>query len=541
MGDEHNEYLSLYLQRMQQLRLLRWPATDSFSGVTSSSEGRSRRALLVDNEQQKCSLSGVYAIDPLLPAYMRLQVSPLRRLYSWAVPTEEALAAIAAAAPNGLVEMGAGTGYWAMLLRQRGVAVAAYDRRPMDDNRTNGHHALPNMDALPDIPHKAQATGEQEPESGGTTMMMDGESTEQVPCVHPPAFTHVEGGAARDGFLNCSSCCAQLALFLCWPPRENEAREEGVEFDVAFMALESLQRFAGRVVIYVGEVPADLGQRSDLVDEWGNQTCKPREGEQEDEKESATGGTLFHEMLLSGWVLARRLSLPQWPGASDCLTIWVRKGTEEESPSLGALSSPTQLLSGGNASAAEVKHLMGSKEQSPFGVEVKRTYGVARLRPRESGVSGRGVCVQQDGVGVLGPCPRMDLSAQQSSFAPRRNKAASTDYAIMSNCESPTGVRADVPSEREGSSNTAREDPSLLGLRGALVRRYEQCWEEYVVSRVMQRALLKEQNGTKEEPRGQSLPKLKGLERDVIRKWFGKISFSQRLRIAPLLWIRGML
>ena len=53
--------------------------------------------------------------------------------HSWAVPTEEALDAIARHSPNGVVEIGAGTGYWAGLLRERGVNVVAYDVAPHDN------------------------------------------------------------------------------------------------------------------------------------------------------------------------------------------------------------------------------------------------------------------------------------------------------------------------------------------------------------------------------------------------------------------------
>jgi hypothetical protein len=52
------------------------------------------------------------------------------RRYAFAVPTEPALATIARYAP--IVELGAGTGYWAYLLSQRGVDLVAYDRFPPD-------------------------------------------------------------------------------------------------------------------------------------------------------------------------------------------------------------------------------------------------------------------------------------------------------------------------------------------------------------------------------------------------------------------------
>lgn len=51
-----------------------------------------------------------------------------RRRWSFAIPNDAALDAIAKRGP--VVEVGAGTGYWAALLAQRGVDVLAYDYRP---------------------------------------------------------------------------------------------------------------------------------------------------------------------------------------------------------------------------------------------------------------------------------------------------------------------------------------------------------------------------------------------------------------------------
>lgn len=52
----------------------------------------------------------------------------LASLFSWAIPNEAALDLLARHAP--LVECGAGTGYWAALLRSRGVDALAYDSAP---------------------------------------------------------------------------------------------------------------------------------------------------------------------------------------------------------------------------------------------------------------------------------------------------------------------------------------------------------------------------------------------------------------------------
>jgi len=55
----------------------------------------------------------------------------VKRRYSWAVPNDAAFDAIASWSPNGVVEIGAGGGYWAMLLRGHGIDVVAFDPDPV--------------------------------------------------------------------------------------------------------------------------------------------------------------------------------------------------------------------------------------------------------------------------------------------------------------------------------------------------------------------------------------------------------------------------
>lgn len=74
-----------------------------------------------------------YDYKRLIKAYDRRQECINK--YSFAVPTEEALACIAKYAP--IVEIGAGGGYWAHLLLQRGVQVDAYDKDPVESGRNH--------------------------------------------------------------------------------------------------------------------------------------------------------------------------------------------------------------------------------------------------------------------------------------------------------------------------------------------------------------------------------------------------------------------
>lgn len=52
------------------------------------------------------------------------------RTYGFAIPTDDALEHIEPPSPGGIVEIGAGTGYWAHLLDRRGVDVRAFDIDP---------------------------------------------------------------------------------------------------------------------------------------------------------------------------------------------------------------------------------------------------------------------------------------------------------------------------------------------------------------------------------------------------------------------------
>jgi hypothetical protein len=63
---------------------------------------------------------------------------PLVKKYAWAIPNEKALQTIATYEP--IIEIGAGTGYWAYLLQQMGVDLIPYDIAPPKkwDNRWFG-------------------------------------------------------------------------------------------------------------------------------------------------------------------------------------------------------------------------------------------------------------------------------------------------------------------------------------------------------------------------------------------------------------------
>jgi hypothetical protein len=113
------------------------------------------------------------------------------RRYAFAVPTDGALATLARYGP--IVELGAGTGYWAFLLRRRGVVCTAYDLAP-PDRRPN--------------PNRFQ----------------------------PLTWTYVE-----QGDVDKVAAHSDRALFLCWP----SYREP--------FASRALAAYAGTTLLYIGE------------------------------------------------------------------------------------------------------------------------------------------------------------------------------------------------------------------------------------------------------------------------------------------------
>ncbi|MBI4533314.1 MAG: tetratricopeptide repeat protein, partial [Candidatus Melainabacteria bacterium] len=144
--------------------------------------------------------------NPYFNAFQLVNVAPLGSLefvnarqvltgkYSWAVPTEAALKAIVDC--GDIVEVGAGTGYWAALLRQRGGSIVAYDSHPVPSSGNKWHWGA----------------------SKGWTEILPG--NEAVAKDYP-----------------------NHTLMLCWPPCGQP------------MAYNALKAFTGSRLIYIGEGP----------------------------------------------------------------------------------------------------------------------------------------------------------------------------------------------------------------------------------------------------------------------------------------------
>jgi hypothetical protein len=149
------------------------------------------------------------ARDPLLPDLQRLWADAVRvwpcHIYSFATPSTRAITELMQYCP--LVEIGAGTGYWAHLVRSRGGVVHCFDKDPPSATgscRANAYHGRSRQ------------------------------------------WAAVSRGGAE--------CASQLgsrgALFLCYPPPDSD------------MAAAAVRAFQGKHICYVGEWSGDTGTKA---------------------------------------------------------------------------------------------------------------------------------------------------------------------------------------------------------------------------------------------------------------------------------------
>jgi hypothetical protein len=142
-----------------------------------------------------------------LPARRR----ELAALFSWAIPGEGALAVLALHAP--LLECGAGTGYWAALLRARGVDVLASDLAP---------------------PGRPAAR-----EPGGTAGRAPGNKYHHS---RRRPWTEIATASAAGAVRGART--SGRTLFLCWPPFDDDSASH-----------DALRAYHGDTFIYAGGGP----------------------------------------------------------------------------------------------------------------------------------------------------------------------------------------------------------------------------------------------------------------------------------------------
>lgn len=131
----------------------------------------------------------------------------LVRKYSWAITAPESVRFVAEHARGGLVEIGAGNGYWAACLKHLGVVTVPYDKDPPAAG-FNWYHSPMIRGGWGRVPQRV-ATHEWYPVRRGRPW-------------HASRWPH-------------------RTLFLCWPPYKT------------LMAASALRHYRGNRLIYIGE------------------------------------------------------------------------------------------------------------------------------------------------------------------------------------------------------------------------------------------------------------------------------------------------
>lgn len=193
--------------------------------------------------------------------------------WTWAIPDPQALGFIVNVLDGrSVVELGAGNGYWAWLLRQCGVDVNAYDAHPIGhpDSWFDGNQWRENLKHY------------------------------GLEVAKPKEWFPVEQGSHEVLALPTNST---RVLFLCWP-----------DFDTPF-AYDTTEAFQGDTIIYIGEGPGGCNGDAafhklafDSCSHWGAEECTCND-------------------IANEWEEVGHFPLPQWSGLHDDVYVFTRKDT----------------------------------------------------------------------------------------------------------------------------------------------------------------------------------------------------------------------
>lgn len=240
-------------------------------------------------------------------------IAPVRYFYSFGIPNEEALETIAAY--SHIVELGAGTGYWASFLAARGVDVVAYDKAAKRGEYVKMFFPVLQGDADYTAEHADRALLMVWPlaldGSHDATSEVEGGKIEKPgnSCAHCGAKGTKAGGNAV--LKSCTACqmvryCSRNCQKADWKAHKARCRESKAQqpWDV-----RALQAYKGEVVIYVGE--------------WRGQTLHPTA------PCGASSSAAFQAALEKKFRCVKRVAIPNWLHHKDDLSVWVRKAENQ--------------------------------------------------------------------------------------------------------------------------------------------------------------------------------------------------------------------
>ena len=191
-----SEFATLF-ESLDGRELITSATSDFRLGITTGFESGTIGALSAPDEREPDCHQWMEQQGPIDPTHFEDFKESFRHRYSYAIPNRAALDAVAQYSPGGVLDFGAGNGYWKFVLEGNGVSVRAIDQYQLPQNPFWG----PRWRDY----HRSWA-----PVTTGTTRNV------------------AKGNSMR-------------TLLLVWPPA-NDA-----------MADEALAAFKGDTVIYVGE------------------------------------------------------------------------------------------------------------------------------------------------------------------------------------------------------------------------------------------------------------------------------------------------
>jgi hypothetical protein len=202
----------------------------------------------------------------------------LTRQFAWAIPSPDTLAWIVKQLDGRpVVEVGAGTGYWAWQLHQLGVDVVAFDSHPPDQvpNWFHSQHAK--------VWHVFTQADQDKMNERYGPLMEAWEYWKKRPEGERNGWEVFFPVAMADALAVPSF--PDRVLFLCWPPYSNE------------MATDALNTYAGDTLVFIGE---------------GEGGC--------------TGDDSFFKVLEERWAeVAMFAEHVQWDGLHDNVWVYSRK------------------------------------------------------------------------------------------------------------------------------------------------------------------------------------------------------------------------
>ncbi len=179
--------------------------------------------------------------------------------YAWAIPTSEALNTIVKWCGKGIVEIGAGKGYWAKLLRARQVDILAYDNWDRDRRAIEYDTKLKPEERVHPLNERNVLPG----------------------ALYQP-FTWTEVLTGTYEVLKSRDVSWRTAMF-CWPEMSREPA----------LGLRAFEKAGGQTFIYRGE---------------GKGGCN--------------ADNMFFALLHSHWESVQLVHIPQYDGIHDYLEVF---------------------------------------------------------------------------------------------------------------------------------------------------------------------------------------------------------------------------